>query len=217
MRTLLFTLALLVTIAAKAQDASYGLVGRFGAYKTFVSSSEHVGDDNKYGPGLLLELGAWIRLSTAGKNGVQFYLLQGLERQSGGTVRVIDEQGNVITDAKTRYGNLSIGAAALYLYQHNERLTVGAGFAGKYKYAAIMVMQKIEYRGGLTVGGDDYYTDTYHRKLNLYVPLEAQLKLSERIQFVGQVQVPLNQRVIAQESAFKERDLGLTVGVSYTL
>ncbi|MBD1398022.1 hypothetical protein H9Q13_12665 [Pontibacter sp. JH31] len=217
MKALLFKLTFLVATAATGQDASYGLTGRFGAYKTIVSSREHVGYDNNYGPGIQLELGAWIRLHAGGKNGVQFSLLQGLERQSGGTYLAIDEQGNSVADIKTRYGSLSISAAALYLYRYSDRVSVGVGFAGKYKYAAIMAMQKIEYRGGYTAGGNNYYNDTYHRKLSLYVPLEAQVQVGERFQVIGQVQVPFSNRIVAQESAFKERDLGLTLGVSYTL
>lgn len=217
MKKLLFIGVLLYSFAAGAQDVSYGLTGRFGAYKTFVSSSESVGENNQYGPGLQLEVGAWLRWHVTEKNSVQFVLSQGIERQSAGTVRAVDAQGHDITDLKTRYGNLSIGATALYLYQYNDRLAIGAGVAGKYRYAAIMVMQKLEYRLGPDVGGDDFYANMYHRKLTVHVPLEAQVKLNDRLHFVGQVQVPLSNKVIAQESAFKERDLGLTVGVNYTL
>ncbi|WP_299705286.1 hypothetical protein [uncultured Pontibacter sp.] len=217
MKKLIFFLALLLTVAAKAQDVSYGLTGRFGAYKTIVSSSESIGSNNQYRPGLQLEVGAWVKLKVAEKSSVQFYVLQAIERQSGGTIRAVDSYGNDIADLKTRYGNLSIGGAAVYLYQLNDRLCMGAGVGSRYNLAAIMVMQKVEYGVGYAVDSNDYYANTYHRKLKVFVPLEAQVKLSQRIQLVGQVQVPLSNRIAAAESAFKERDLGLTVGVNYTL
>lgn len=144
-------------------------------------------------------------------------MLHTLERQSGGTIRVIDQNLNPLADLKTRYGNLAIGGTALYLYQKSDRLALGAGVGAKYNYAAIMVMQELKDRGGNSVGGDDYYDNHYHRKLRLYLPLESQLALNPRVKLVGQVQVPLSNRIAAAESLFRERDLGLTLGVNYSL
>lgn len=219
MKKLLFVLALLLTGAAKAQDVSYGLTGRFGAYKTFVSSSESIGHDIRYGPGMQFEAGAWVKLKLAGKSGVQLYMSQALERQSGGTIMAVDGSRHDITNIKTRYGTLFIGVAGVYLYQISDRLSIGAGIAGRYNLVSIMVTQKFDFGGryAVAVDGYDYYANTYHRKLRAYVPLEAQVKLSQRLQLVGQVQVPLSNRMAATESAFKERDLGLNMGINYTL
>lgn len=59
MKKIAFIFALLLSFAVKAQNTSYGLTGRLGAYHSIVSSSRSVGDNNTYGPGLQLELGAW--------------------------------------------------------------------------------------------------------------------------------------------------------------
>jgi hypothetical protein len=217
MKKLLFVWVLLLSVAAQAQDMSYGVSSRFGVYKTLVSSSEQVGYNNQYGPGMQLELGTWLRWHVTEKHGVQLALSHGIERQYAGTLKAVDQQGNDITDVKTRYGSLSVSATALYLYQYNDRLAVGVGVAGKYRYVNIMVMQELEYRLGPPVGGKEYYENMYHRKIVVYVPLEAQVRLRERLHLVSQVQVPLSNKVAARESAFKERDLGLSVGVNYTL
>ncbi|MFD3001115.1 hypothetical protein ACFS7Z_12120 [Pontibacter toksunensis] len=217
MKKMLFILALLLPLAGVAQNTSFGLTGRLGAYETIVSSNRSVGDNNSYGPGLQLEVGAWYRLNLTEKGAVQFTVFQALERQSGGAIMVIDESRNPLADLKTRYGNLAIGATALFFYKHSDKLAIGAGIGAKYNYVAIMVMQELQDRGGNSVGGDDYYDNNYHRKLRVCLPLEAQLALSPRVRLVGQVQVPLSNRITASESAFKERDLGLTLGVNYAL
>jgi hypothetical protein len=217
MRKLLFILGLLTTVAAKAQDITYGLTSRFGVYKTIVSSRESVGANNTYGRGLQLQLGGWLRKQVAEKGAVQLAVLQDIERQGGGTILVIDGQGYDITNLKTRYGNLAIGANALYLYQLRENLAVGAGLGASYTYVAVMALQELEYGGYHTVGGKELYNNYYHRKLRFYVPLEVQQKLSSRLQLVGQVKVPLGNKIAASESAFRERDLGLALGVNYAL
>ena len=217
MRKLLFILGLLVTVAAQAQDVTYGLTGRFGVYKTIVSSRESVGTNNTYGPGLQLQLGAWLRKQVTEKGAVQLAVLHDIERQAGGTIRMVDMQAHDVTDLKTRYGNLAIGANALYLYQLREKLAIGTGLGASYTYMAVMALQELEYGGNYTVGGKELYNNYYHRKLRFYVPLEAQQKISSRLQLVGQVKVPLSNKIAAAESAFKERDLGLAVGVNYTL
>lgn len=219
MKKLLFVWGMLCAFTVSAQDMTYGVTGRFGTYKTFVSSSERVGDNNQYGPGLQLELGAWLRWHATDRYGVQVYLTQGIERQSAGAVTAVDQQGHDITDLKTRNGSLFVSATALYLYPYNDRLAIGVGLAGKYRYVDIMVTQKIDFSGRYAEAVDDYdyYANTYNRKLTVHVPLEMQVKLSERLHLVSQVQLSLSNKVIAQESAFKERDLGLTVGVNYTL
>lgn len=217
MRKLVFILGLLVTVAAKAQDVTYGLTGRFGVYKTIVSSRERVGTNHTYGPGLQLQLGAWLRKQVAEKGAVQLAVLQDIERQAGGTILVVDGQAHDITNLKTRYGSLAIGANVLYLYRLREKLAVGAGLGASYTYVAVMALQELEYGGNYTVGGKELYDNYYHRKLRFYAPLEAQQKISSRLQLVGQVKVPLGNKIEASESAFKERDLGMAVGVNYTL
>lgn len=217
MKKLLFIFCLLQVFAAKAQDVTYGLTGRFGVFKTLVSSSQDIGADHTYGPGLQLQLGGWLRMQVANKGAVQMTVLQDIERQAGGTILVIDQQGYDITNLKTRYGNLAIGANALYLYQVGEKLAVGTGLGASYHYMAVMVLQKLEYNVFYKVGGKELYDNYYHRKLRLYVPLEVQRAISERVQLVGQVKVPIGNKIAPAESAFKERDLGLSVGVNYNL
>ncbi|WP_276497654.1 hypothetical protein [Pontibacter litorisediminis] len=216
MRKWIFILALLFSVSAHAQDLTYGFTGRFGIYETLVSSSEPVGqDDMLYKTGLQLEVGAWVRKPVTDAGYLQFTLLQVLERQGGGSVRLMDAQQNPVADAKTRYGSLGTAASLQYFFTLREKLALGGGVGAKYKYAAIMAIQQPAHAGSST-GVDDYYQNRYHRRLQVYVPLEAQMALLPRLEVVGQVQVPLTSKV-ADSSVFKELDLGVSVGVNYLL
>ncbi|GAB3826681.1 hypothetical protein GCM10028895_37990 [Pontibacter rugosus] len=144
---------------------------------------------------------------------VQLTPVLALDRQSGGNIRMTDLQQNPVADAKTRYGNLSVGAGVLYFHRFGSSLAVGAGVAAKYKLTAIMAIQKVMGQNGSEL--DDYYDSFYHRKLTLYLPLEAQLALAPKLELMAQLQLPINNRVAAAESAFKERDLGLVLGLNY--
>lgn len=215
MKKLILVAALLAAFAAKAQTGTYGFTGSFGAFKTLVSSSERAEDDFGYAPGLQLQLGAWLRLPLSEKGSIQLTALHTIERQGGEKLTVIDQNNSPAVDVRTRYGSLAVGATALYLRHLSEKLSVGAGAGATYKYAAVMAIQGIEGAGVAEL--DKQYDDRYHRKLKLYLPLEAQLAISPRISLLAQAQVPLSRRVAASESAFRERDFGVTLGVNYTL
>ncbi|MDX5436703.1 MAG: hypothetical protein LPK03_05880 [Pontibacter sp.] len=214
MKKLIFILSLLFTVSAHAQDLTYGFTGRFGVYETLVGSSKPAIHDIEYKTGLQLELGAWARKPLAESGYLQLTLLQTLERQGGGTVQLIDPQQNPLADVKTRYGSLAAGLTTQYFYRLNDKLAIGGGVGAKYKYAAILAIQVPKSAGSAEI--DDYYEDRYHRKLQVYLPLEAQFGLLPNLEVVGQVQVPVTSKVAAA-SAFSERDLGLAVGVNYLL
>lgn len=215
MKKLLFALWLLLPLGAAAQELVYGFTGRVGAFRTFVDSKEPVreaGYDPKLGG--QLELGAWVQIQAGAAGYMQLSLLHTIERQGGGTVTLYDADSNPVSDAKTRYGNLSLGISGQYFYKLTEALSVGAGFGAKYKYFAIVGVQLPQYPGGEKPDG--YYANHHHRRLQLYLPLELQQRISPALSLVGQVQLPLLNKV-DNASAFREYDLGLSLGINYSL
>ncbi|PRY10642.1 hypothetical protein CLV24_11361 [Pontibacter ummariensis] len=208
-------LAFLLSLAASAQENTYGLTGRFGVFETLVNSNKEVLQDIDYAPGLQLELGMWMHKPLTEKGFLQLTYLISLERQSGGTMQTWDVNENPWADVRTRYGNFTVGLAAQYLHQVSERFAIGAGAGAKYKLAAIMATQFPGTHGGSTTELDEFYENHYHRKLRLYLPLGAQLTLGPQVHLLGQLQLSVMSRLAAKESAFRERDFGLVLGVNY--
>ncbi|WP_242920960.1 hypothetical protein [Pontibacter liquoris] len=216
MKKLLLAAALLAAFAAKAQTTTYGFTGSLGAFKT-INSSSSAGADFNYAPGLQLQLGSWVQLPVSEKATLQLTLVHSIERQGGSKVTMTDENRNPLANVKTRYGNLAIGATAVYLRHLSDKLALGAGAGVTYKYVSLMAVQDFKMAGIAKAELAKTYDDRYHRKFNAYLPVEVQYGLSPRVTLRGQLQVPLSNRIAASESAFKERDLGLAVGVNYIL
>lgn len=214
MRKIFIILGLLLPLCTSAQELTYGLTGHVGAFHTIVHSKQPALEDS-YEPkiGGQLELGAWSQKEIGAAGYVQLTLLHGLERQGGGTITLYDVNSVPIGDAKTRYGNLSLGITGQYFYKLTENVSLGAGLGAKYKYFSIVGIQLPQYPG--SEASDNYYNNYHHYRLQLYMPLELQRKISTSMALIGQVQLPLSSK-IDNTSAFREYDLGLNLGVNYS-
>ncbi|MBC5774192.1 hypothetical protein H8S95_08970 [Pontibacter sp. KCTC 32443] len=210
-KLLLFILVLITGVTANAQKVSYGLTGRVGAFKTLVSSGRT--EETDLGIGLQTALGGWAKIPISAKGNIQLTILQLGEIQNTGEVQVVNENRQPIADAKVRDQNLAVGLQVMYLYTLREKWCVGVGLGSKYEYFSENRVEK-KYKGYLIRPNN---SNSYRQDLTLHFPLESQYKLSERLALVGQVQYQFNNRIEATNSDYQEHDLGLSLGVNYTL
>lgn len=215
MKKMLFILGLLLPLCASAQEVTLGFTGRVGALQTIVDSKEPVLEDS-YEPkvGGQLELGAWVQKEMGTAGYIQLTLLHSLERQGGGAITLYDLNSNPVGEAKTRYGNLLLGITGQYFHKLTDKVSFGAGLGAKYKYLSVVGIQMPQYPG--SGAPDNYYNNYHHRRVQLYLSVELQRKISTALAIVGQVQLPLTSKV-DDASAFKEYDLGLSLGVNYII
>ncbi|WP_347157240.1 hypothetical protein [Pontibacter chitinilyticus] len=222
MKKLILVIALLSAFGAHAQTRSWGATARAGAQYTRTTASQPIVDSYTYGPGLQVGLGFWLSQAITANGKLQLTLLQSGTRQRAGEVMLTDPNRNPIGLLNAADYSLALHLSAVYLHQFNQVWAVGAGAAAQYEY-----FSKTRIHGEITTNFyqgqpvEEEVKDTYdnfnRRKLRLYLPVEVQRQLSDHLTLVGQVQLPLSNRMAASESAFKEKDFGLTIGVNYSL
>lgn len=220
MKKLLIPFILFITVAVvNAQSISWGFTGRAGCFTTIESASQETkSNDYTTSLGLKAGLGLWVSqpLTTSGR--IQFTLLHTAERQNSGKIPLVDDDGQHVFDLNVTDYNLAIGSSATYLLQLNKSWTLGTGIGGMYEYLSRAdVSAKVQGSSNSTVEYKDEFDNKYRRNFRFYLPLESQYRLTEHVILTGQAQVPLNSRLAAPETEFKEYDLGFWVGINYIL
>ena len=215
MRKTLLLLLLLTGFAAEAQNLSFGVTGRLGAFTTITTGNGN--GKTEYGIGQQAALGVWTKLSVASKSHVQLSLLQLAERQGAGEITFMDPGRSPLVDAKVTDRNLAVVLQALYLYSFNDRWSAGVGAGARYEYLSSAKVKAEADNRYYTISFKEIFDNRYRRPLTLHLPVELQYKITEQFAFAGQLQVQLSNRLGSSETSFKEHDLGLVLGVNYKL
>ncbi|MEJ8801102.1 hypothetical protein [Pontibacter sp. H249] len=218
MKQILLLMCVLISWAAHAQTTTWGLTTRAGGFTTVKTSGNGVESYDR-GIGGRVELGAWLQQPVSERGRLQVSVLQSAERQAAGTIMFISENRNSISDLDVVDRNLAVNTTLLYLYKLNDAWSIGAGAGGVYEY-----LSNAKVSGDIMWGQPNIaqkykesFENHYRRDLRFYLPLELQRQLTERITLAGQVQAQLSNLQAASETKQKEKNIGLMVGVNYTL
>ncbi|WP_187262584.1 hypothetical protein [Pontibacter beigongshangensis] len=222
MRAILTFLAFTIAAFAHGQHISWGLAGRVGVVATNTSAEKPIyarvsGTDYDYKPGLQVGAGVWAAIPAGNRGALQFMLQPTVSRQHAGEIHVLDQNRNSMADAKSVNFSVATGISGVYLHHLSSQVAVGAGVGA---HLLLFTKTKVYLDGALFYGGKDViesYDNHTYRRLPVYLPLELQVKLTEKLALVGQFQVGVSNRLAAAETAFKERDLALQIGLNYSM